>query len=608
MHEITDFLRGFPPFNAATDAALAEVELATEIEFFPAGTLVLKAGEGMSEHAFVVRAGQAELVADDRVVDVLDPGDLFGLPSMLTALPPGLDVRAAEDLLVYRIAEAAMLKLLSEKAGLRFLGETVRERSLAAQGDLVGVSASIHLRDLVRPAVLVSPSLTVREVASEMRARESSSAVIPDGEGFAIVTDNDLRNRVLAAGMSSEVVVSEVMTRGARTVHASMSADNAVLFVLSHAIRHLIVVEEDGSLLGIVEDVDLLAAQSRAPMRLRRAIAKAANIDVLAEICEGLKTAAASAHQSGQGADAAAETYSVLVESVISRVISLRLTATGPAPARFAWLVTGSLGRRELSPASDLDCLLAWDGLDGDPALRMWFRDFAAAVNDDLRRCGLRIDTHGVRADDPRFARSIAAWANAVAGWTTEPTEGQADIYLAALLDATAVYGEELWEPVRAALLRSVQSAEVKAVFARVATSHRPPTGFIKDLVIEASGEHRGELDLKGGGIVPIVDLARFYAAVLGERATSSLDRLAAARRASLLLEEDAADLREAWLHFTRLRFESQFKAMNEGREPDGYVAPAELPGLVRRRLKDALRVVARMQRELDASTAVRRF
>lgn len=608
MHEITDFLRGFPPFNAATDSALTEVENSTEIEFFPAGTLVLTAGEGTSEHAFVVRAGQAELVSDDRVVDVLDPGDIFGLPSMLTSLPPGLDVRAAEDLLVYRIAEPAMLRLLSEKAGLRFLGETVRERSLAAQSDLAGVPAAVHLRELVRPAVVVDADATIQQVAAEMKARESSSAVVVEGKSLAIITDNDLRNRVLAAGLSPELPVSEIMTHGARTVYANMSAENAVLFVLSHAIRHLLVVEDDGSLLGVVEDIDLLAAQSRAPMRLRRSIAKAADIEVLAEICAGLKTAAASAHQSGQGADAAAETYSVLVESVISRVISLRLTASGPAPAQFAWLVTGSLGRRELSPASDLDCLLTWDGQDGDPDLRAWFRDFAAAVNDDLRRCGLKIDSHGVRADDPRFARSFTAWLSAIDTWTADPTEGQADIYLAALLDANAVYGEDMWDPIKSVLLRQLQTPEVKAVFARVATAHKPPTGFMKDLVIEASGEHRGELDLKGGGIVPIVDLARFYAAVLGDRATSTLDRLAAARRASLLLEEDAADLREAWLHFTRLRFESQFKAMAEGREPDGYLAPAELPGLVRRRLKDALRVVARMQRELDASTAVRKF
>jgi Predicted signal-transduction protein containing cAMP-binding and CBS domains len=103
IHEITSFLRGFPPFDAATEEVLEAVEEATEIEFFPVGAFVLRAGAGSSQHAYVVRTGHAELVDGGRVIDVVGPGDVVGLPSMLTNLAPGLDVRAAEDLLVYRV-------------------------------------------------------------------------------------------------------------------------------------------------------------------------------------------------------------------------------------------------------------------------------------------------------------------------------------------------------------------------------------------------------------------------------------------------------------------------------------------------------------------------
>ena len=51
----------------------------------------------------MLRTGHAELIDGGRVIDVIGPGDVVGLPSMLTDLPPGLDVRAAEDLLVYRV-------------------------------------------------------------------------------------------------------------------------------------------------------------------------------------------------------------------------------------------------------------------------------------------------------------------------------------------------------------------------------------------------------------------------------------------------------------------------------------------------------------------------
>jgi len=118
MHDITGFLKGFPPFDTATDEALKAASAATEIEFFPAGTYVLRAGETSAEHAYVLRTGHAELIDQGRVIDVVGPGDVVGLPSMVTDLPPGLDVRAADDLLVYRVGADAMLPLLSGRSGL----------------------------------------------------------------------------------------------------------------------------------------------------------------------------------------------------------------------------------------------------------------------------------------------------------------------------------------------------------------------------------------------------------------------------------------------------------------------------------------------------------
>ena len=73
IHEITGFLRGFPPFDTATEEALEGVEEASEIEFFPAGAFVLRAGEGSSEHAYVLRTGHAELIDGGRVIDVVGP-------------------------------------------------------------------------------------------------------------------------------------------------------------------------------------------------------------------------------------------------------------------------------------------------------------------------------------------------------------------------------------------------------------------------------------------------------------------------------------------------------------------------------------------------------
>jgi CBS domain-containing protein len=438
-----------------------------------------------------------------------------------------------------------------------------------------------------------------------MHQQDASSAVVVcDNGAFGIVTDNDLRNRVLAAGRDLADPVSTVMTSPARTVSQDTTADDAVLVMLTFGVRHLPVVAPDGGLVGVVEEVDLLAAQQRTPLRLRRAIGQAGDLDELRTLSSSLLPGIVEAHRAGGAPDRVAASYSVLVQSLVSRVITLVLAERGKAPVPFAWLVTGSAARREMVPSSDLDSLLAWDGQDNDEDVRRWMLSFASDVIGVVEQCGVRHDANGVRADDWRFSRSVGAWRGAVQRWASDPTVEQGAIYLAALVDATPVWGDEVWTSVRGEVDVARRMPVVRRVFGHVAAAHRPPTGFVRDLVIEASGEHRGTLDLKSGGLAPIVDIGRHLAALCGSSCPDTLGRLEAARSSGVLPEREFGDLREALLFLMSVRIEHQVALVAEGRQPDDHLAPSELAGLSRRHLRDALRVTARALRQIDAGAS----
>lgn len=606
MHAITDFLRGFPPFEGASGELLDAVVASTEIEFFPKGALALEAGDTPSGHAFVIRTGHAELIDGGRVIDVLGPGDMFGIPTMLTDLPPGLDVRASEDLLIYRIGAAAMLPLLAGRAGLRFLGATVRSRSAARRAEraLTGGGSTI-LVEVARPTVTVDPSTTLVQVVRQMHERDASAVLVQCKDGSTgIVTDNDLRNRVLAVGRDLTDPVSAVMTCPARTVPSSATTEDAILLMLTHGIRHLPVAAPDGTMVGVVEEVDLLASEARTPLRLRRAIARAPSHDDLTQISTRLLESLVGAHEGGVSSDRACESYSVLVTSLLTRILELELAERGQPPVRFAFLATGSLARREMVPSSDLDTLMVWAGPDHDVAIAAWMRGLADSILTRMAACGFASDTNGARADDPRFSRSADAWVEAIGGWSTEPGENQGDIYLSALMDARPVVDEQLWSSVRSALDRALLKPRVLRLLSRVATARQPPTGFVRDLVIEAGGEHRGTVDIKSGGVGLAVELARLLAAVDGSAALGTADRLAATGSDLLLSHDDIDDLREAFLQLQSVRLEHQLAQVLAGAPPDDRLAPRELPGLSRRYLRDALRVVARLQRQVDSNAA----
>lgn len=604
MHEIADFLRGFPPFDRAEPEALDAVVGATQIEYFGPGDVLFTAGGINQGHAHVIRSGHVELLDGPRVIDVVGPGDVVGLPSLVSDLPPGLDVRAAQDVLTYRIPADALVPLLEGRSGLRFLARTIQSRTAPSPHPPLAETATETLGALARPAVVVDDAATIGQLVDRMHAADSSCAVVrmPGGE-LGIVTDHDLRHRVLARRMSLDAPAHTCATAPIQTAGAHVDSDVAVQTLLTHGIRHLVVLA-GREVVGFVEDVDLLAVQSRTPVRLRRAIRRAASAAELVEVAAGIVPSALAAHRAGNPASAVTAGLSSLREAVVAKAIEVQLRERGLPPRPFAWVVTGSVARGETLPASDVDTLLAWDGPDDEPETKRWMRAFASDVLATLSTCGVMPDDNGMRADDARFSRSIDAWRSSIRDWAQDPMSDQADIYLAALLDARPSWGHATWAPVREQVDAAFARPRARTMLHRAATGIHPPTGFVRDLVIEGSGEHAGTLDLKGGGAGPIVAAARYVSVLVPGTHVGTLGRLRAAATRSIIGPREADDLSDAFDVVQSQRLRHQAARIERGIDPDDRLRPDELSTLERRHLRDAFRLVRRAQQLLPSPVA----
>ena len=216
MDDVAEFLRRHPPFDDLDDAELAELVQSAEVEYFADGATIFRQGEGPMQFVRVVVRGSVELVDRGSVLDVLREGDMFGHPSMLSGLPTGFEARAHEDVLCYRLPAAVAVPLLSRPEGLRFVARTLLGRP-KPEGSawLADVDpAQKPVRALLREEpVVIEPSATIRETARTMAAAGVGAVLVrlPDRE-FGIVTDRDLRVRVVANGTPSDGPVSDVMT------------------------------------------------------------------------------------------------------------------------------------------------------------------------------------------------------------------------------------------------------------------------------------------------------------------------------------------------------------------------------------------------------------
>ena len=284
-------------------------------------------------------------------------------------------------------------------------------------------------------------------------------------------------------------------------------------------------------------------------------------------------------------------------DSATRRLIELAIDAHGPPPAPFTWLALGSFGRREPFPSSDVDCAIAWDGEEA-PEMRTAMQVFAARVLDGLAACRLHPDGNGATAAGALFARSTDEWERTTREWVVDPDRNRGLMLLSVVVESAAVWGPAT---VPDRLARAFAEAPGRDAALRrmavAALAERPPTGFLRDFVLEPGGRRNGTLDIKRRGLLPIEALARWSGLAAGVTAASTSARLDAAEAAGTLAACDAAVLRDAFAFMSALRMEHQVARLRAGQEPDDLIAPSQLTPLSRRSLKDAFRTVARVQR-----------
>jgi CBS domain-containing protein len=608
LSDVADFLRAHPPFDALTDADVELVAASAEVEFHLAGATIFSQGAELVDHVRVVRSGAVELLHDGVLLDMLGSGELFGHASMLSGLPTGFTARAHEDTLCYRIAGDVALPVLARPESVVFLARSLLASPKPADGASGPPSppprdpAHLPVGALTRGApVVVGPETSIRDAARAMTAGGATAVVVRLPSSLGIVTDRDLRSRVIAEGVGVESPISAVMTAPAYTVAPDRLGGGVLLEMLDRGIRHFPVISARGELVGLIEDQDLIAVETRNSFYVRRQIAAAANVEELAEASRHLRPMVVALHDTKLAATSIAAIYSVVLDAMTRRAVELTLAELGEPDTAFAWLALGSQARREAVPSSDLDSAIVWYGAADERELRPRLHEIAIRAVAALAACGLQADDKGATAANIRFVRSEESWRRVARSWLADPTQEKALVLTSVLVDSRPVWGIHAGTPVAEEFCLAPQHPALLRQLARFALSYRPPTGFLRGLVVEHSGERRGQLDLKHGGIIPIVDLARWAAMAAGVTCTSTAERLRVAGDAGTLPHSDATTLLEAFELIVELRVEHQVAQLQEGALPDDYIDPAMLGALTRSHLKEAFRAVAAVQKRVAA-------
>ncbi len=619
VEDFIDFLKGVPPFQFLTEESLKRLSSSVSMEFYPKGTMILRQDGPPSDFLRVVKKGGVKVFistedGEDMVIDYRSEGDSFGLLSLVGGDKSRANVLAIEDTICYVIEKDTIMQLVDMSPAFteyflksflsKYIDKTYKEMHnkslLYGGGDKLLFTTPVG--EVATKEVVTAPQdITIREAADIMSRKRCSSLVLTDADGVptGIFTDRDIRDKVLSKGRNPQEKVSSVMSVSLIRIEARDYCFEALLKMIRFSIHHLLVVD-GGRLKGILTNHDLMMMQGTSPISVAREIEGQQTIDGLAPVAGKINRIVGLLLKEGARASNIARIITEINDRLLRRILEIAEKQLGPPPVDYCWIIFGSEGRKEQTFKTDQDNAIIF----ADPAsdeeekrITEYFAAFAALVRDSLAKCGFPLCPADYMASNPQWRQPLKVWKRYFSNWIYTPTP---DAVLKSLIffDFRAVHGNfALAESLRDSLNAMLDGQMIfLGYMANTIIKNVPPVGFFKSLIVEKSGEHKDEMNIKVKGVAPFVDMMRLFSLEKGLRETSTLERIEALKSRHTIVKEYADELEHAFEFIMLLRMQHQFEQIELGLEPDNFINPNSLSNLEKKTIKEAFNLIAKMQ------------
>ena len=602
---LATLLASHPVWRQLGARSLESLAAQFSMQSVKADRLLLAQGELPSRLGLII-GGEVRLDDPDLGQAVLlSAGQMFGFGVTPRRQLPTWQARTALNCELAWLQPEELQRLCEKFPALLYFFPSVEvqgEASLQARA-YGGDSGGLHLlstpiKSLIkRPPISLPPQTSIQTTAQLMSSLHVSSVLLVEEERLlGLVTDRDLRNRAVAQGLDISRPVSDIATMKPMTVSASSPAFEALLLMARHDIHH-VPVTDGGVLAGMITTTDLAEQQSTSAIYLTGNIYKQATLEGLQAISARVKSLQKHLADADASAYSTGHIVTAITDALTTRLIQLAELQLGPAPVKFVWIAAGSQARNEQTAKSDQDnCLILDDSF--DPAQHGdYFREFASYVCDGLAACGYVHCPGQMMAMTDTWRQPRKVWVEYFRQWIHSP-KPKALMLTCVFFDLRAIHGEAaLLDSLRTEVLVHTKGNSLfLAHMVSNALKHRPPLGMFGTISLIKGGKNPGTIDLKHGGIVPIVDLARIYALAAGVSIANTHDRLELCAQAGEVSAQSARDLRDALEFLAKLRIAHQARQIQRDQSPDNFLALQELSNFERNHLKNAFGVVQTLQ------------
>jgi CBS domain-containing protein len=589
--QVEDFLNTSAPFDVLDKEQKLELVKHTELIYLTADN-VGDLQKGKSS-LFLIQNGQFSVQDSDAPLRHLSEGDYFGYTNIMEKRNFSLSISVDSPGLVYCF-EASAVTPLFELPAIRNFFDGLRNNAL--QNHAISDSNSMWLYKGLEDVINKSPvSVDVETsitVAAQIMTNQKVSSLLVTREDklIGIITDRDLRSRVVAASLDIHLPVSHIMTPNPAQIMGNRTLFDALALMTERNIHHLPVIDQQTLVpLGMVTASDIIRHQRGNVLFIIGELSKAENLYELTRLSWQLPHYFSAHAKKAGDYDIAGKILSQATDIMTRKLIGFFQQANGKAPMMFAWLVYGSQAREDQTMGSDQDNGLLLAERPSE-AQAEYFAKMADYVCNGLAKCGIKLCDGNIMASNPKLRLSLEEAIEEAKRWVKAPTK-DAIMHFNIFLDVRCAAGDiSLFKQLQRQRAPLMKQNMFLAALTRNSNEISVPLSMFQKFIYEKGRKEKDVIDLKTRAVALINNIARIYALADGVTLPNTLARLAALSENSQLSKRDATNLRDIWLFLNRLRWRHQL----ENKVTDNRVSVSSLSSIEKHQLKAAFKAIER--------------
>lgn len=528
---ILDFLKHFPPFDTLNTEELFAISKEVIVLHFEKDAYIFRQNNAINDCFYVVKDGAVGIYHDDNLVDQCDEGDIFGLRALIRKDNYMLDAKALEESIIYAVSSKLLENIIinnNEANQFLITSFATNTRNPYAETDKGALFAydtqaqksssnftEVQSASFSKNPITCKAKISIKEAALIMSENKVGSIVITQQKKpVGIITDKDLRYKIATGIHTIDEAVEAIMSSPVITFPPKITVAEAQIAMLKHSISHLCITQDgtvDSELIGILSEHDIIVIHGNNPSVLIKEIKHATSAKRLQEIREKAHNLLANYIEQHIPIAFITNIISAINEAITKRIIDLSIAEMSTIPpATFAWLALGSQGRKEQLLLTDQDNALVFEDVKNSNDVKLYFLKLAKAINDKLNTVGFELCPADMMGSNPKWCLSVTEWKQQFEDWITRPDEDKM-MLCNIFFDFDNVYGNQhLVDDMSKSIFEAIEQYEIFLNFmARNALKNPPPLSFFRNFLVEDSGEHKNQFDIKARAIMPLVDAAR---------------------------------------------------------------------------------------------------